>query len=537
MAAYDYICIEWGDGCPVDNIYYAGGFYNRLYFDEEMQPPQFEIEDEGKKADGTMLAERQVWSKKYAIDIRCPEWVATVLSTIPLHETVRIIDKDGNTYYCNGPDVTIDIQAETNKEYTERTYYPVMIVKLTFNAHQIIKTACCGTLAAAECSETVPTIDSISEIGAGTMNIEGTAPEPMLVRLYERDWIDPVQVEVGGKINDVCIVSATVAYCCTNSGDIYKTTNGGQTWARVGGGGGAALNGIAFDGVDKIFVVGGPEGGDSLTYIATVGTDTFVEKATPSNVNLNAVRAHNGNAFACGANGVVLFYDGSAGTWSDISIGTVAILYDLEIHYSAPDYRIAVVGVNVRAYTDNTGAVWSESGAAATYRSIALISWTNTGTGTWVIGDTTGSIWVTNNNLTDVLEDAGIFANQIVGLSAATIAGDRYCVGMDSSGYYRYFTGADTWGDTYKQRSQPTSNRIRLAAKGTEMLMMSALGNGNVGTTETPYTENQAVTAASYNSGGMQFAGANNVTYQLYVETYTFTTDPCEESTVEIFTT
>jgi hypothetical protein len=538
MATYDYIRLQWAASCNIGdpiNIYYEDGFSNEMFFDTtnkgngSLSGAIYEIEDEGKKVNGVTRIEKQTWAKKYMLTVHVVEAVADVLSLLPVHDTVTITDREGTVYICNAPDVTVEITTEANRELIEDDRYPIMKVDITFNAHQIHKTACCELVAKMECSDVAPTIESITEPSAGDCKVVGTAPSGMLVRLYQREWLEAVTAELGGKINDVCLVTDLIAYCCSNAGKIYKTIDGGNTWVKKYDGA-VRLNSISFDSVDKIHCVGNAAGGDGLSLMATVGTDVFAEIATPVDENLVNVDSLDGKAYAVSLSASVIYYDGA--TWTDITPAwVIGNLYGV---CNPTGAVVMVCGGEYYAITVDGGANWTvymELGKNFTHVANKASSVE------WVLGDKNGGIWVSYDNGATITEYAAIFGWPIAGLCYVSINAIPTCIAMDSKGYVKRTTDPTTWGNSLKQRGDPISNSLDVLKTATTIVAMSALGNGKVGTTETALVEDGSSTAAYYESDGITFDGADNCSYEFQVETYLIQSDPCEQSDKALFTT
>ena len=541
MATYDYIRLQWAASCNIGdpiNIYYEDGFSNEMFFDTtnkgngSLSGAIYEIEDEGKKVNGVTRIEKQTWAKKYMLTVHVVEAVADVLSLLPVHDTVTITDREGTVYICNAPDVTVEITTEANRELIEDDRYPIMKVDITFNAHQIHKTACCELVAKMECSDVAPTIESITEPSAGDCKVVGTAPSGMLVRLYQREWLEAVTAELGGKINDVCLVTDLIAYCCSNAGKIYKTIDGGNTWVKKYDGA-VTLNSISFDEVDKIHCVGNAAGGDGLSLMATVGTDVFAEIATPVNENLMSVKTYDSKAFAVSHYASVIYYDGA--TWTNVTPAWVlGNLYDVAMH----DAVVMVCGGDFYAISFNAGASWSVyNELGKDFRRVANFDYIGAGYGTWILGDTAGGLWVTHDNGANITEYAAQFPSAVRGICVATIGIMNTAFAMDALGNVRTATNPASWGAVMKQKGQPISNNFDVLKTSTTIVAMSALGNGKVGTTETALAEDGSSTAAYYESDGITFDGADNCSYEFQVETYLIQSDPCEQSDKALFTT
>lgn len=531
MALYDLTRIDWSNGtCNLDNIYYAGGFSNTLFFPEDMTGPQYGIDSDNKKADGLNNAKRQVWAKKNTLTVKHIESVADILSVLPMHDTVTFTDKEGNAYVCAGADIEIDIQPEGDGEAMgDRNKYPIMIIEITFNAHQIIKTGCCNTsIAAVTCSDTLPTIDTVTEPIAGQMLITGTAPTGHQVRLYQRELFEQINAETGGKINDVCWVDTLIAFCCTNSGKIYKTIDAGNTWT-LSYNGVLQLNSVAYDGL-VVYAGGIVDAGESTFIVTADGGINWTPIIIGNQGDITAFDAYNGSYITfCTASGKVFLYDGSLSNVSPAGAGT---LRDICINKNDPT-QIMVVGTNFYAYTANSGGAWTTYATIIDMYCVTCTVFVDT----WIMGTSMGVVYRTSDSGANI-STAYTFAVRCCGLTWRAFGGNARYFACDINGNVIYSDdGGSNWSTVWKTKSVSTCNRIR-AHSSSDLRIMLAIGNGKVASTETGLDAVVPVVLGSEYSGtGITYNAVNNVSYQLQVQSLTFTTDPCQNSTITIFTT
>jgi photosystem II stability/assembly factor-like uncharacterized protein len=530
MALYDLTRIDWSNGtCNLDNIYYVGGFSNTLFFPEDLQAPAYEIEDDVKKADGLNNAKRQVWAKKLTLRIVHIEAVIDILSILPMHDTVTVTDKEGNAYTCAGADIVVDIQPEGEGETMgDRNRYPLMAVEITFNAHQIIKTGCCNTsIAAVSCSATLPTIDTVTEPIAGLMLITGTAPTGHQVRLFQRELFAQIEIEIESKINDVCWIDDMIAFSCTDTGNIYKTIDGGNAWT-LSHNGTVQLNSIVSDGT--VIFAGGEYDGVAHTKLL-VSADFGLNWTTleiNNHGNIMSMDIYNINMLLmCTSIGEVILYDGT------LNVYTLAgFLRDIAINKSNPDEWM-VCGVNYIAFTSDFGGSWNTY--VTTIDMICVVE--TAAAGKWIFGASGGKTYTTSDNGATIVSNV-TFTDKCVGLTSRAYGGSLRHFAADINGNVKYSDDNGLiWSTAWKVKSVTSVNRIR-ANRSNDLKIMIAIGNGKVATTETGLDAVVPVILGSEYAGtGITYNAVNNVSYQLQVQSLTFTTDPCQNSTITIFTT
>ncbi|MBS1492182.1 MAG: T9SS type A sorting domain-containing protein [Bacteroidetes bacterium] len=112
-------------------------------------------------------------------------------------------------------------------------------------------------------------------------------------------------------INGVCFVSSLVGYACGDAGVVYKTTDGGLTWApKFNGSGSENLYGISFKDANNGIIVGN----NGAAYVTVNGGDNWTAIATGTARKLLTVKYFASNAFIGGEWGTLLNYTGVPNT-------------------------------------------------------------------------------------------------------------------------------------------------------------------------------------------------------------------------------
>lgn len=136
--ATNYIKIEWGNSCNLGNIYYGGGFINKLFLDAEIGKPEYIVEEEGFD-NGQAVKKKtfEKFQKKYVLQVVVPEYVADALQLMPLHDNIRIS-------YTNGLYSGQVRNLEVTVSYLEETSDCMAIVEIKFQQDdQAVKDNCC----------------------------------------------------------------------------------------------------------------------------------------------------------------------------------------------------------------------------------------------------------------------------------------------------------------------------------------------------------------------------------------------------------
>jgi len=109
-------------------------------------------------------------------------------------------------------------------------------------------------------------------------------------------------------INGVSFGTSLVGYACGDNGSIYKSTDGGLTWAvKNTGVANVKYNAISFKDASNGIVAGN----NGTAYMTNNGGDTWQPLVTGTTRNLLAVKFLTATCYIAGEWGVMLFYDGS----------------------------------------------------------------------------------------------------------------------------------------------------------------------------------------------------------------------------------
>ena len=108
------IVMEWGHSSDIDNIYYSGGFENKIVFAEryDLVKPTYEPTKIGTARDGYFFTEKVVTKKGYKLIFYAPEFMSDAMVLLPSHDTIYLTDKDDNRERVD--DVNVNIVATSN---------------------------------------------------------------------------------------------------------------------------------------------------------------------------------------------------------------------------------------------------------------------------------------------------------------------------------------------------------------------------------------------------------------------------------------
>lgn len=91
-----YIKLQWWNDCDLGNIYYSGGFRNKLFLDAAVGAPEYESEEEGTyNSAGEFITTFQRLVKVYKINVIVPEYIADSLKAMALTNNIYIYTTDG----------------------------------------------------------------------------------------------------------------------------------------------------------------------------------------------------------------------------------------------------------------------------------------------------------------------------------------------------------------------------------------------------------------------------------------------------------
>ena len=516
MALYDYIKIEWSHPCDIGNIYYSGGFGNKMFFKEDMSAPEYSIEQEGKEVEGSFNATSQIRKKKHTIELICVESVADILSLIPLHETVRVQDKDGNAFTTTGADVEISVAPAEYPELLNGVRYKIMRVKLTFCSEKIIMTSCCQNSSIISCSVVLPTIDTVEHPTGTSINVKGTAPAGHCVRLKYREYIEQIVPAVTmGQVEHICSVpqQGYQQYACGEGGKIYRTNDGWANFAEQ-------TSGVAFK-LKSIYFHDNMNGwacglGNQILYTTDGGTSW---NSSPSSTGKDMYDIHtsDGNTiYCCGADNTIEKSVNSGLTWATSLAAPAATIH--QALWVKTDQKVVVVGTNdIIKETSDGGATWNTrvTGEGEDWYDIF-----------WGTGDTT---YVVGTNATIISNNNQWTTNFFTDLSDASITGHLHtCYGSGSV----FFVAGETGGSVHKIETLPLAYTEYLRSDIKDIYCLWTLlasgiwyifasGNDNlIASTVTPYNNGNEATATDYEVDGITELLTATTTYEIKVCTF-----------------
>lgn len=135
------IKLEWWNTCDLGNIYYLGGFRNKIYLDAIIGEPSWdELEEGAENGDGLFVQDYFRSKKRYQFKCLVPEYLVDALKLIPAHDNKRISYTNGlfnaDIDYCQ---VDVEWQDESNG--------CLGLVTFAFETgDQVVKTNCCVEL-------------------------------------------------------------------------------------------------------------------------------------------------------------------------------------------------------------------------------------------------------------------------------------------------------------------------------------------------------------------------------------------------------
>lgn len=136
-----YTILQWTNSCDIGNIYYSGGFTNRLILprDTDLSQPFQQLQEEGKEnGDKRFIATLQRLSIKQRLDTELlPTYVWESLFLLRLHDDITLQLSDGR-----GTITLLDAEVDTSYEF-DQCY---ATGSLTFTVQDIVKSGCCDEL-------------------------------------------------------------------------------------------------------------------------------------------------------------------------------------------------------------------------------------------------------------------------------------------------------------------------------------------------------------------------------------------------------
>lgn len=142
----NYLKLEWWNECDLGDIYYAGGYVNKFYYETEVGKPEYVVEqDTQENGEGEDVVLSQVRKKIYQIEMYVPEYVVDSLVDMALHDNIRLT-------YTNGLYSSVIRNVEVGVVWEEDSNDCMAVVTIKFQQDdQLVDNACCSPLNVLEC--------------------------------------------------------------------------------------------------------------------------------------------------------------------------------------------------------------------------------------------------------------------------------------------------------------------------------------------------------------------------------------------------
>ncbi len=137
----NYIKLTWKNSCDLGNIYYSGGFENKLFLDADIGAPDYNETEEGEENDaGIFVKTLEKLQKVNKFQCYAPEYLVDSLKLLPLHDDVRISFTNG-LYSSQIRNIKVEV------EWEDISNQCMALVTVLFEQDdQVVKDSCCTTL-------------------------------------------------------------------------------------------------------------------------------------------------------------------------------------------------------------------------------------------------------------------------------------------------------------------------------------------------------------------------------------------------------
>lgn len=127
---HDFYKIEWQNSNDIDNIRFADGFKDELYFNSNIEKPEYLVIEEGSEdGDGNKLFYFQKFDKRSKLIIPAYESTADVIALLPAMDVVKLYITDAE--YIVMRDINVEIEPQENSLW--------LICTVTFSERTVIK--------------------------------------------------------------------------------------------------------------------------------------------------------------------------------------------------------------------------------------------------------------------------------------------------------------------------------------------------------------------------------------------------------------
>lgn len=407
-------------------------------------------------------------------------------------------------------------------------------------------------------SNWTPLTDELPQIGVSGIAIDYSNSDVIYIATGDKDAGDSYSVGVYKSTNGGLTWNATgimgssnptragdiiihptnnqILWCATNDG-IFKTTNAGNSWARVQTGNFSQGNiRLKANDPSTVFAVSknkfytSTNGGDSFTSVSTglpTTSDRLLLDVTPANADYLYILSSNSEG---GMQGIYRSINGGATFTKTSSNESIAAGDVFESPQSYYDLALAVSSTNENEIYTGCLNVWKSTNGGATVSKIN--SWSNPAGASYTHADihylgfhgsklyagTDGGIYVSSNNgvnFTDLT--AGAQISQFYKIAVSKQSSSNMVGGLQDNGGHAYsggqwknYYGADGM-DTAIDPSNP-SKYYGFIQYGTNLYISSSGGNSISSSVSSPGgIEGNWVTPLKTNAAGDVFAGYNNL--------------------------
>lgn len=171
-------------------------------------------------------------------------------------------------------------------------------------------------------------------------------------------------------IYDMAFYNDAIGYVVGINGTILKTNNAGESWSTVESNTDLALVSVATNSANSVWAVGI----DGIILHSEDSGETWETNQTITNEFLYSVRFKSeSEGYISGSNGLFLYTDNGGDSWTQIDLNTNTNLYAI----SFIENQTNVVSGTVHYYSDQGFIYWSE----LIYKSTDNINWTPVSTG------------------------------------------------------------------------------------------------------------------------------------------------------------
>ncbi|HEY6172632.1 MAG TPA: YCF48-related protein [Candidatus Kapabacteria bacterium] len=185
-------------------------------------------------------------------------------------------------------------------------------------------------------------------------------------------------IHPNGNTNDVVMLSSQKILVACDRRAVYKTTNGGTTWANAEPFGTASLKSISFAADLKNGVIVGSNGIIMRTYNGADSWEVVFDRVVSDPVGLNSVYAIDSmTVVAAGSAGLIVRTTDGGKVWKEVPTTITGSLYDI-------DFQTPLVGTAVGDYgtilrTHDAGKTWvpQPSNSSADLRGVDFLDTSN----------------------------------------------------------------------------------------------------------------------------------------------------------------